>query len=152
LAKRGDQLFKEADFNPGLRPTEAVDFLVTLFGVRQGLDLHGSIAVALLPGPDADKVRVEALLNNFVAVVPVKDRDQMAGNFGFARGELPEGKVVAVPQPPKNFLKFAALRGGHFFLAQREKVLQQTLLARPLAGRLSPAQRTAFGTADVLLY
>ncbi len=91
LGKKGDQLFKDLDFDPvpGETPStvlnKLIDFLIGNFvGVRQGLDLDGSMAVIVPPEPDGKEPKIEALLGNLVLALPVSDREQMAANFGFA--------------------------------------------------------------------
>jgi hypothetical protein len=152
LRTKADQLFKDADFNFGFRPTEAHDWLVNWLGVRPGLDLNGPFALSFLPGADGGDARINDLEKTFILAVPVKDRDQMAGNFGLAKGALTEGKPLAAPMARQDLIKFVALRGGHVLLANREPVLQRALRAGPLAGRLSAAQRASFATADVLIH
>lgn len=160
LGKKGDQLFKDLDFDPvpGETPSSAlnklIDFLIGNFvGVRQGLDLDGSMAVIVPPEPEGKEPKVEALLGNLVLALPVSDREQMAANFGFAKGELPEGKVRAAKKGVNDKApKVVALRGRHIFLATHERILQPLLQARPLAGRLSEGQRATFDAADLLVY
>lgn len=160
LGKKGDQLFKDLDFDPvpGETPSSAlnklIDFLIGNFvGVRQGLDLDGSMAVIVPPEPEGKEPKIEALLGNLVLALPVSDREQMAANFGFAKGELPEGKVRAAKKGVNDKApKVVALRGRHIFLATHERILQPLLQARPLAGRLSEGQRATFDAADLLVY
>jgi hypothetical protein len=152
LKTKGDQLFKDVDLNLGIRPTEALDQLVNFLGVRPGLDLRGPFVLALLPNPDGGETPLDALVKNFVVALPVADRDRMAANFGFGKGEMIDGKVVAVKQAPQDFIKFAALRGGHILFGNRDVILQRALQGRPLVGRLSANQRETFGTADLLVH
>ena len=159
LGKKGDQLFTDLDFDPvpGETPSSAInkliDFLIGNFiGVRQGLDFDGPFGVMIPPTPDGGEPKLEDLPDNLVLALPVSDREQMAANFGFAKGEMPEGKVLAVKKGANAKAAVAALRGRHIFLGNREQSLQAMLQAKPLTARLSPKQRETFGPSDLLVY
>jgi hypothetical protein len=152
LRTKADKLVKDAEFDFGMRPTEALDQLVNWLGIRQGLDLNGPFALSFVRGADEDKdAEITNLVEHFIFAIPVKDRDQMAANFGIAKGALTEGKVLPA-EGAQDLIKFLGLRGRHVLLANREPVLKKAMQASSLAGRLSAAQRAAFGAADILIH
>src|SRR5262245_34103687 len=152
LRTKADKLFKDAEIDFGMRPTEALDGLVNWLGIRPGLDLNGPFALSFVRGADEDKdAEITNLVEHFVFAIPVKDRDQMAANFGVAKGALTEGKVLAAAGA-QDLIKFIGLHGGHVLLANREPVLMKAMQASSLAGRLSAAQRAALRDADILIH
>lgn len=152
LRTKGDAFFKEAGLDLGLRPTDALDLCVNFLGVRAGLDFAGPAGIVFLPGPEWNNPQIDALLNNFVVTLSVKDWALMAGNFGLAKDDLADGKIHACKRRPNDFVKVVAGRGSRVYLAAQEKVLRSALDARPLSDLLSPEQRVAFAKDDLFVH
>ena len=57
LRKKGDDFLKETGLNLPLRPTDALDFVKTFLGIKDGLDLKQPAAAVLLP-PDNGQIRI----------------------------------------------------------------------------------------------
>lgn len=151
LRKKGDDFLKETGLNLPLRPSEALDFVKTNLGIKDGLDLKQPAAAVLLrPDGANNPVGLEDLGNSVYIALAFTDLDAMAANFGFAKGALKRGAITKTQVP--NDVKFILAQGKHVFLAPTSAPLERLRGVKSVAGELSVEQRKAFGGADVLLH
>src|SRR5262245_38786535 len=96
LQEKGDKLVADSGANLP-RFSDAFNQMFGWLGVKVGLDPEQSVAV-LLARRDQQKegqINLDELVRLIVVVIPFKDRDQIAGNFGFKAGEFKPDKVTA---------------------------------------------------------
>jgi hypothetical protein len=152
LRKKGDVFLKESGLDLGIRPTDALAFIKNFLGVNQGLDLEQPAAAVLLRRDNERKpIGLEDLTQNLYFVLAFTDLDAMAGNFGFAKGELKLGTITKAKNP-NDFAQYVLARGKHLYIATFNGPLERAQRAKSVIEDLSTAQRRAFGSADLLVH
>ena len=153
LRKKGDDFLKETNLNIGIRPTDALAFVTTFLGINQGLDLDQPAgAVLLRPKNTRTPVGLEDLNQSLYIVLAFTDLDKMAGNFGFANGELKPDTITKVKVGNPQFANFVMARGKHIYLAPTEAPLERARQVKSVVGELSAGQRQTFQAADFLVH
>ena len=153
LRKKGDDFLKETGVNLPLRPTDALDFVKTFLGIKDGLDLRRPAAAVLLrPDNVATPVGMDDLNNSLYIALAFTDLDKMAGNFGFAKEELKRNALAKVKVANSNFAQFVLAQGNHLFLAATAAPLERLRNVQSLKSALSAEQRRTFADKDVLLH
>jgi hypothetical protein len=147
LKKKGDKFLADAELKLPLRPSQLFAMACDFLGVRGGIDHDGTAALVLVRPEKADQ---RGRPDSFVAVLPFTDRDQIAANFGFAKGELQPGRMMAVKD--RNFGHFVYVHGKHLFLGDTEKAIERVARGKPAGRGLSADRRRALNGADMLLH
>lgn len=155
LKKKGDETFKEAGIDDGMRPSTLLPLLYTLIGIN-GADVDETKPTGIVV---ASPKSVGAEANNFdrgiVLVLPFKDRDKMAKHFGFGKGELVPGQVKKSKRDRTLFggggEEHCLVKGSHLFYGPNEKALKLVAATKGIGSELSESQRTLLGKSDLVL-
>ena len=153
LRKKGDEFLQETQITFGLRPTEALDAIVNFLGLRNGLDLNQPAGVVLLRPEDAkNAVGLGDLEESLYGVFAFTDLDEMAGNFGFAKGDLKLDQITKVKLANPPFGRYVLARGKHIYLAMKEAPLARLRKAPTVGADLSKERRRTFDATDVVVH
>jgi hypothetical protein len=151
LRKKGDEFLMKSNVDLGIRPTDALALVRNMLNLNEGVDLEQPAAAVLLRPEGARKtVGLEDLTVSLYIVVAFTDLDKIAGNFGFAKGELKPDRIARTKD--RQFIKFVMARGKHLYLAADEAPLERLRKAKALPDELSARQRQDFGAADFLIH
>lgn len=126
-------LFLKAAIEGGLKINKGLDEKGTLFAVIPNLSKAGIESIA---GPQAGQVAVIG--------VPGTSIDELAGNLGFAAGELKPGAAPV----ERNGMHYAA-RGNYLLGSKSGQALKAVLAGKPLAGSLTAARKAEAEKADI---
>ncbi len=153
LRTKADALLKDTGLNVPLRPTDALAFVKTFLGIKDGLDLKKPAAAALLRPDNATMpVGMDDLNNSLYIALAFTDLDKMAGNFGFTKGELKRETIAKIKIANSNFAQFVFAKGTHLFLAATAAPLERLRGVPSLKTELSAEQRGTFADKDVLVH
>jgi hypothetical protein len=154
LKKKGDQFLADSGIGDNsLRFSQLFQQGYDFLGIKAGID-HDRPAAILLANPKAaglDSNRGFGLLNLLVVAIPFTDRDVMAANFGFGKGELKPERPAA-GNNEHGFATHFYVRGNHLFLGPHEKAVTLVAKTRSLAGELTADRRKTLDRADVLVH
>src|SRR5262249_13008403 len=85
-----------------------------------------------------------------VAVVPFKDRDKIAANFGFKEGALKPDQLAK--GKGENFGKFFYARGKHLIFGNNEKAVANVAKGKSLSSELPAERGKSLAKADLLVH
>jgi hypothetical protein len=159
LKKKGDKFVADAKLESLPRPSQMFDGLLDAEGIVEGMDHDGSAAF-VVANPDLLGVKLfddEGGLQLdgdygglFVFIVPVRDADKMAGNFGLDKGQLkPETPVEGKGTRAGTHLY---LRGKHLLFGSNAKVVRSVVDGPRASAELTFRPKRQLARADVLLY
>jgi hypothetical protein len=150
LKKRGDKFIDDSQIKLPLRPSQAFELVYKELGITGGLDDTGAAAGVLLPpAKEGERFGLANVDQLIVLALPFTDRDRLAQDFGFKKGQLQPDKVME--GKGRVFGRYFCARGKHLFLANSEDALNRVLRGKPAGSELSAAQRRALNGADILL-
>ncbi len=146
LRVKGDKLYDAVDLKVP-RPSMLFNQLLGTLGINDGLDRKKPMAVMMV-APEKDTRRA-FLPGPIAALVPYKNLDEMAGNFGIGKGKLKKGKI-AVGQG-KAFGSHFGVMDSHVLLGENEPAVQGILKSMKFSELLPAAQQKQFNASDILL-
>ncbi|MSU79429.1 MAG: hypothetical protein EXS16_15230 [Gemmataceae bacterium] len=150
LLKKGDKFLDETTIRMPLRPSKLFEEANNFLGIRGGLNRKGSAAIVLMSPPGKERIGLQHLENLLVPVIPYVNADEMADNFGIAKGKLPL-KTVHVTKG--GMLRHNAMRTkDHFYLSSSSETLRRVLRSKSLADDLTPEQRKPFDASDIVIH
>jgi hypothetical protein len=146
LREKGDKLYDAVDLKVP-RPSGLFNQLLDILGIRDGLDRKKPMAVMML-APEAG-MRREFLPGPIAALVPYKDLDEMADNFGIGKGKLKKGQVAE--GRGKAFGSHFGATDSHVLLGDKDAVVQGVLKSKKFSELLPAAKQKQFNASDILL-
>ncbi len=148
LLKKGDKFLDETQIRMPLRPSKLFEEANNFLGIRSGFNRKGSAAIVLMA--TKERIGLQHLEELIVPVIPYTDADEMAKNFGFAKGKPP---LKTVQSTKGGLLRHNAMRTkDHFYLSGSSDTLRRVLLSKPLASGLTVEQRKPFDESDIVLH
>lgn len=154
LQDKGDKLVADSGANIP-RLSNLFQQLFNGLGVNAGLDPDQSMAIMLArrdPKKDGP-INLDDLVQLIVVVIPFKDRDQMAGNFGFKAGELkPDETKPGELNQAGNFKVFFRTRDSHLFISPNEQSLLSVVKGKPIRGELDATRQKQLDQADLIAH
>jgi hypothetical protein len=160
LKTKGDELVielnKRIDHDKGPPPLPRLSELFAEvhrgLGITDGVDYQGSAALILVPkeqarGPARNRWFPD---NRLILVLPFKDRDKLAANFGFKPGQLKPGRLMKRKQVQEAFPAYFYARGNHLFLGEDPKAVEYAAKAKPLRQAMPAKQAKVLEQADAL--
>lgn len=157
LIAEGDVFLKNTGMEQefGIRPSQLVRMAYGYLGVDKGRDdtIPAGIFVANLIearvlNPSGFR-EIEKLL---VVAVGVSDREEMAGNFVLAQGELKPEQIIKIDRGNRAFGKLIYLKDRHLYLGNNERAILSVARGRPLSQVLKKPQIQRFSRSDMLLH
>jgi hypothetical protein len=124
-------------------------------GVTRGRDdsLPVGILVAnLIEARVLDPSGFNDLENLLVLGVGFSDRDQMASNFGLAKGELQPEQITKITRDKNLFGKFLYAKGSHLYLGNNERAVLSVAQGKRLSEALTKPQIDRLRRSDILLH
>jgi hypothetical protein len=159
VKKKGDKFVADAKLESLPRPSQVFDSLLDAEGIVEGMDHDGSVAfVVANPGllgvklfDDEGGLELSGDYGGlFVFIVPVRDADKMAGNFGLDEGQLkPDTPIQGKGTRAGTHLY---LRGKHLFFGSNAKVVRTVVDGPRASAELTFRPKRQLARADVLLY
>jgi hypothetical protein len=153
LIKKGDKFIAESGIkNNEVRFSRLFQNGYDFLGIKAGIDDDRAAAI-LLANPKALGIKTEGLeiLQALVVAVPFSDRDTIAADFGFKKGELKPDRLTPVPRP-SNFADHFYARGRHVFLGPSDKAVSLVAKGKSLTTELPADRRKAIEGADVVVH
>jgi hypothetical protein len=150
LKKKGDKFLEESKMHVGLRPSELFEEGFRYLGLKVGVDEKAPAALMIVNPKVADGSTDLSSINTlFVVAIPFSDRDTLAGNFGFRKGELKADQVTKARKSTSGY-DYCIVRGSHLYLAMSDKPLKHLSKAKTLGEDLSKERRKAFDRSDIV--
>jgi len=150
LKKKGDKFIADTGIKTFLRPSQAFEWVYQQLGLQAGIDQDSSAAIVLAsPAKMGVKPGLQNLEQLLVFVVPFTDRDTIAKNFGFAKGELKPEKMATAGNTKVG--KFCYARGKHLFFGNNEKAVSSVVKGKALSRDLDAGRRKSLSQADILI-
>ncbi len=148
LRKKGDGFLKAAGIeNDDWRISKLVASAYQALGIQGGVDESGRVlVVATREGKPMDFLGFQ-----IVVLIPFKDLDAMAANFGFKKGELKRDTLTAMPREG-GFVNQCYVRGNHMLLGMDAKAVMAVAQGKRAGPLMTPAQRQPLDNADMVLY
>jgi hypothetical protein len=148
LRKKGDDFVTRTQANLGVRPSVAFDFLKSILNIKAGLNEEAPAAILLANAEKLQRERFDPF-SLIVVALPFTDRDRMAANFRFKKGEPAPGKIVKAPGGNLIDGLVATVRGNHFYLGLDEEAVASVLEGKRLGADLPAARRKQLESADI---
>jgi hypothetical protein len=158
LGKKGDALVDKTGWNAPDRPSRLFVMLLEFLGIKTGVDLQSAGGLVLanpreagveepFTGPGMEKLPV--------AIVPIKDRDEMGANFGLKKGELKADTIATT--------KLAGILGGsldgvlyvhgnHLYIGLNDKAVLSVAKGKPCHHLLTAQQKKSMIDADLFVF
>lgn len=154
LQKKADKLVKDVGAPDDAKPGPFIALALTSLGITNGLDSERPIAVVLanIKTVDPKATNLDNLDKCIVGVLPFRDLDSIASNFGFNKGELKPGKVQKGKLGGFANQDIFCYAGERFLYAGlHEKAILSVARGKSVAAELPEARRKFFAGHDVVL-
>jgi hypothetical protein len=156
LKTQGDTFFKNAALERkfSVRPSQLFEMAFGYLGIKRGRDDSRPVGIFM-----ANLIESRVLgLSEFsdfekllVVAVGFEDRDQMASNFGLAKGELKPEQMTKIRQS-SSFGQFVYSKGNHLYLGSNERAILSVAQGKPLSEALTKPQLDRLKRSDMLLH
>lgn len=162
LRKKGDKLEADVGVKDLPRVSELFEQVYRGLGVSGGVDQDGSAAIVVVnpklfniklfkPNGTVSREAEANLTRLLVGALPFLDRDKLAANFGFKKGELkPDAMARGNAGLAGSVLVYA--HGNHLFLGFDEKAILSMVKGKRAGADLPAARRELLDKADILLH
>ena len=157
LKAQGDVFIKNAELEKqiGLRPSQVFEMGFGYLGIKNGRDDSRPVGIFLANLIEARILNPDgfsALEKLLVVAVGFEDRDQMASNFGLAKGELQPQQITKIRRDNNSFGQFIYVKGNHLYLGNNERAILSVADGKPLSQALGKSQIERFNRSDMLLH
>jgi hypothetical protein len=151
LHKKIDDLINDVEPNTPVKAGDLFAMLYRYLGILGEVDETSPGALVVVSPQTIGVAQINANIEQLlVAVVPFKDRDRIAANFGFKEGALKPDQLAK--GKGENFGQFFYARGKHLIFGNNEKAVASVAKGKPLGAELPAGRRKSLNESDLLLH